>query len=252
MKKARKFAAFLLVIFMLCSGSALAVNAEYTLGDYKYSIYDEGALIIEYIGSDAVVSVPGTMPNPDGGSVDVFAIGDEAFLGNSVITSVTLPNSVTAIGQEAFSGCKKLASFAFGSEIQKIGISAFNFCTSLKHATIPDSVTELLNGAFQYCSALETVTLGSGITSVADGVFRGCSKLTSATLGTGIESVGMLAFSSCTVLDTVNIYDRTTSIAADAFDSNFAGIIYGYPDSYAKTFAAGKNFDFQADRKSVV
>ena len=54
-------------------------------------------------------------------------IGDYAFFGCSVLTSLTLPSGVTEIGGNAFYCCSGLTSLTIPSGVTKIGDSAFDF-----------------------------------------------------------------------------------------------------------------------------
>ena len=58
-------------------------------------------------------------------------LGDFAFCGCSVLTSLTIPSSVTEIGWVAFRGCSGLTSFTIPSSVTSIGGFAFNDCSGL-------------------------------------------------------------------------------------------------------------------------
>ena len=83
-------------------------------------------------------------------------IGDRAFLGCSVLTSLTLPAGITKIGSYAFRGCSGLTSL-----------------------TLPAGITSIGSYAFLRCSGLTSLTLPAGITKIGAGTFSGCSGLTS-------------------------------------------------------------------------
>ena len=98
-----------------------------------------------------------------------------------LITSITIPESVTSIGSSAFSGCDALTQVTIPNSVTSIGESAFRYCSALTEVTIGNSVTSIGNGAFAYCSALTQVTIGSGITHIGgfivSPVFDSCSSL---------------------------------------------------------------------------
>ena len=64
---------------------------------------DNIVTLTKYIGKDTEVVVPDTYLGQP-----VTVIGEGAFESNTVITSVTLPNSITTIGKAAFKGCSNL------------------------------------------------------------------------------------------------------------------------------------------------
>ena len=85
------------------------------------------------------------------------SIGNSAFeWWGSVLSSVTIPDSVTSIGHNAFS-----------------------HCTNLPNITIPNSVISIDYYAFVDCSGLTSVAMGSGVTSISNYAFESCSGLTS-------------------------------------------------------------------------
>ena len=64
----------------------------------------------------------------------ITAFSNYAFIQNTKMTSITIPNGVTTIGTNAFFGCDSLTSI-----------------------TIPDSVTKIEDGAFEDCLALAEI-----------------------------------------------------------------------------------------------
>ena len=65
----------------------------------------------------------------------VTAIGNNAFVRCTALTSVTIPPSVTSIGNDAFDWCEALESVTIGEGVTSIGESAFFSCESLKSVT---------------------------------------------------------------------------------------------------------------------
>ncbi|MBR4204287.1 MAG: leucine-rich repeat protein [Clostridia bacterium] len=71
---------------------------EFTCGDYRYTLADDGGAVIEkYLAEDNKLKIPA---EPDGHRLT--AIGKYAFFDCS-LTDVTIPSSVNKIGESAFS-----------------------------------------------------------------------------------------------------------------------------------------------------
>ncbi|MDO4824270.1 MAG: leucine-rich repeat domain-containing protein, partial [Bacteroidales bacterium] len=117
----------------------------------------------------------------------VTSIGQSAFSGCSALSSITIPASVTSIGKQAFYGCTKLetVTFAEGSKLETIGESAFNGCKVLSSITIQASVTSIGNFAFQYCYALESINIPASVTSFGWAPFNGCTGLEAISVDAG-------------------------------------------------------------------
>jgi hypothetical protein len=79
------------------------------------------------------------------------------------LASVTLPTnpSFTIIDDQTFNGCSVLTSITIPNSVTSIGDLAFLGCTSLTLITIPNSVISIGTNAFQ-SSGLITVTIANG------------------------------------------------------------------------------------------
>ena len=140
-----------------------------------------------------------------------------AFYNCSMLTSVTIPDSVTSIGSYAFYNCSNLTSITIPDSVTSIGSSAFYDCSNLTSITIPDSVTSIESYAFQACSNLTSITIPDSVTSIGSYAFYDCSGLTSVTIGNGVTSIGNYAFFYCSGLTSITIPDSVTSIGDYAF-----------------------------------
>lgn len=101
---------------------------NYSFG-LAYSLNEDGAgYTVVGIGNciDKKIVIPSTH---DG--LPVTAIGENAFNGNTAITSVTIPDSVISIGNSAFNGCTSVTYAMIGIGVTAIGESAFQDCSSL-------------------------------------------------------------------------------------------------------------------------
>lgn len=144
-------------------------------------------------------------------------INNKAFL-KCVMSSITIPASVTTLGDEAFSGVSSLASVTFAEDIQlkKIGKLTFNGCY-FSHISIPSSVEEIGDQAFYHCRNLTYISLGgdnSQLKKIGDSAFSGCCLLRSGdgsnpaiVFAASLEYIGKNAFAQCVSLDRVTFKD---------------------------------------------
>ena len=212
---------------------------EFNVGDYGTNrnsileiVSDESEVIFVDIAGNRYKDYNGEryfIKNLDGSSeIEIDSsctqICQYAFEDCSILTSITVPASVTSIGDLAFDGCRNLATVIFeeGSQLESIGSTAFSGCTGLTSITIPASVTSIEGWAFSGCSNLATVIIeeGSQLESIEIYAFGDCSSLSSITIPASVTSIGDYAtFSGCSNLATVIIesnyaYKTATSTSA--------------------------------------
>lgn len=89
---------------------------------FTYEIVGGTAKLTSYTGSATEVIIPAEV---DGYAVT--ALGEGLFK-DSLVTSVTLPDSVTSIGWFAFYGCSALQTVTMGASVTSIGYAAFDGC----------------------------------------------------------------------------------------------------------------------------
>ena len=186
-------------------------------------LISEGEYTVSGIGTctDTEILIPTTYND-----LPVVSVEASAFLNNTAITSVVLPDGITSIGENAFNGCESLTSVTFGknSQLSSIGPGAFNYCYSLKSITIPESVTNIGSDAFYYCYGLRSVTFGenSQLTSIGEGAFNWCESLESITIPASITSIGEWAFVECYRL--VEVWNLSKlNITAGSEDNGYVG-----------------------------
>ncbi len=130
-------------------------------------------------------------------------IGANAYQWNSLLTSITIPDSVTLIEDCAFNGCYSLTSVTIPNSVTSIGYWTFLNCGSLTSITIPDSVTSIGERAFEGCDSLTSVTIPDSVIYIGEYAFSQCSSLTSLLIGNSVTEIGACAFRDCWWLKTV-------------------------------------------------
>lgn len=146
--------------------SSYADTTEDGLWEYSISMY--GFIIVEgYNGSDANVTVPSEI---DG--YPVRTIGNDAFMNNINIRTVTLPDGITSIGDWAFAFCSYLESINLPDSLLQIRNNTFYNCGSLKSVDIPANVTSIGRYSFSGCNRLKTITIKSPSTTIDDTAFE--------------------------------------------------------------------------------
>ena len=214
-----------------------------TIGDYAFDYcYELTSVTLE---SDAIVSatrIEGTsMKNIFGGQVKTYiignavkGIGDYAFYGCDVMTSVTIPESVTTIGESAFAYCSSLTSVTIPESVTSISDYAFNNCVNMTDITIGSGLTAIGNGTFYGCSSLTSVTIPNSVTSIGDYAFY-YSALTSVTIPESVNTIGDYAFDYCYELTSVTLESDAIVSATRTYDTSMR-YIFG---SQVKTYVIG-------------
>ena len=78
-------------------------------------------------------------------------------MGNNVLKSVSIPDTVTSIGKWAFAYCARLEHIEIPSNVTEIKAEAFYMCIDLSYVVIPKSLTYLDCSIFNQCQNLNTI-----------------------------------------------------------------------------------------------
>ena len=194
---------------------------------YGYFFYkntkDGNVIITKYAGKEENVVVPEEINDRK-----VIEISNSAFKGNTYITSVKLPSSisklenyvfcdcenlklidmpgVTEIGYHALGGCHNLENIDL-SKITKLSPNAL-FATGIKEAYLPNlQDTEISCWTFASCHNLESIFLPD-VTTIDEEAFSGCEKLTTVKFPE-VKVIGENAFEECTSLKNIDIPNVT-------------------------------------------
>lgn len=222
-------------------GSKSAMSASRsTLFGYIFgaSTYAGGSRISQYYKTYYDYYIPSVLRSV---TVTGGVIMDGAFRSCWMLTSVTIPSSVTSIREDAFKNCTGLASITIPDSVTRIGDRAFLDCNSLTSITIGSGVTSIGSMAFQDCNNLTEIyytgdvagwcgiynlkelmlygncsksiyfggvkitdlVIPSGVTDISHYAFRNIRTLTSVSIPLSVTSIGIGAFSNCTGLTSI-------------------------------------------------
>lgn len=197
-----------------------AANAP--LFDFKFTP-DNTAVIVtnyKYKGTAADVTIPSRYKGKP-----VTMIDHAAFF-NSVVTSVTIPDSVTSIHDNAFGFCSQLTNISIPNSVTDIGFSAFAHCTSLKSITLPSSLSSISEALFSGCSQLTTIQIPDSVLSIQDFAFGNCTSLETIHIPVSVTSIGIYAFDDCPSSMTVTYsgskkqWDAITKGSSNVLENN--------------------------------
>jgi probable HAF family extracellular repeat protein len=253
------------------------VQAQFT-----YTTNNGTITITKYTGPVGAVTIPGMI-----NGLPVTSIGYEAFyngasVGAGILTSITIPDSVTSIGDYAFAWNYTLTSATLGNGLRTIGAGAFGQC-GLTGVYFLGDAPSLVPGpsVFAYDYDLVYVYYVRG-TSGWGSSFGGCPTAvwcpppsgyiyttTNGTItitgytgpggdvtmpdticGLPVTSIGDGAFANCTNLTSVTIPDSVTSIGQYAFCGCSSLASVTIPDSV--TLIDGWTFDGCSSLTSVM
>ena len=115
---------------------------------------------------------------------------------------------VTSIAENAFV-TSLITSLSMPWTITEIGKGAFRSCQYLEHVTLSPSITEIPNNCFAGCGVLEECVVPEGVTTIGESAFEGCSTLTSLILPSTITTVNARCFAIASNSCVITCYAAT-------------------------------------------
>ena len=223
-------------------------RANYSEGlEYKF---DGKGYIVTGIGTctDTNLVIPNTYEG-----LPVTAIGSNAFLKCTQLTSVLLPDSIVIIDDYAFRWCYNLASINIPEGVTTIGYQAISSCAALTTITIPSSVVTIEGpDVFFVCDNLQEIIVAeenknycsvdgvlyakdmesllrypsakqdtyfeipTGVSEIVGNAFHD-AQFTEVLIANGVQRVSDLAFQNCVNLTTVTIPLSVQYLGTNAF-----------------------------------
>ena len=189
----KKILALLVVAVMSFVLSACNIDDEkYAPNGLAYKINDDRqTCTITGIGNctDTVVEIPEKI-----GKYKVTVVGKDAFLDQTQITDISLPNGLLSIEESAFYGCHGLTEIVIPNTVTFAGVYAFGVCDNLKSIRLSSNLVEISVQLCYACKSLEEIVIPDNVKVIGDGAFAEC-PLRAVSLGSGIkkiESFGLL------------------------------------------------------------
>ena len=180
------------------------------------------------------------------------------YLNDTLVTDLTIPDTVTEIKAYAFWNCDSIEKVTLPASITKIGASVFNACNNIKglyisdlaawcninfssaqsnplrynggklyvndvlvtDLEIPDTVTQIKDYAFHYCNC-KTVSIPASVTRIGISAFDCCAALEIVTFEKDCQltKIAASAFKNCSKLTTITIPAKVAEIGKSAFEN---------------------------------
>ena len=172
---------------------------------------------------------------------NVVAIPAMMFTGNTTLTAIVLPDTITKIGERAFKNCTNLESAVIPESITVFGGQCFNGCAKLTGTlTIGANVTSIGYVAFNgtsytklvynavsatgyasfngdiFATTISEVEFGDGVKRIPENFMAGNTSLTSIVIPDGVTEIGKYAFRNATALASISLPDSLESFGAYA------------------------------------
>ena len=222
---------FASIVMLLCcmplSAHEFAVNGIY----YNITSSTVKTVEVTYRGSEVDsyhneytgdVYIPASVTY-NGSTYNVIGIGENAFVGCSGLSSVTISNGVTSIGPFAFAGCSGLSAVSVPSSVTSLGSDAFR--GTAWYDNQPDGLIYINKVLYAYKGTMPEnmhLTIDEGTVSIGANAFRDCHGLTSVSIPNSVTNIGYGAFGGCSNLTSVSIPNSVTNIGYDAFRNCFS------------------------------
>ena len=169
------------------------------------------------------------------------AISKNAFVNNTKLTSISIPEGLKIIDENAFIGCRYLKNVSLPNSLIEISNNAFSGCRSLTTITLHENLSILGEGAFEDCNALTSVIVdNSKIPVIPNSCFKNTglkewdfsqvqvieysafegTNLEEADLSqTGISTIGSRVFAGCKKLARVKLPETLRAISIGCFEN---------------------------------
>ncbi len=146
---------------------------------------------------------------------NVTTIENQAFIKQSKLKKINLPNTLKSIGSYAFYKTG-LTSVILPDGVEELKEFSFAYMDNLTKIYIPGTVSTLEGGEYMFNPLLSDVTLGEGINKISSNMFEECTSLKNIVLPSTITVISGSAFKKSGI-ESIDIPNGVTSIGTFAF-----------------------------------
>ncbi|MBR2967793.1 MAG: leucine-rich repeat protein [Clostridia bacterium] len=219
-------------------------------GQFEFELLSNGTYMVSNVADDIAgdIVIPAMF-----NTIPVTVIANNAFMGCTNITCITIPSSITTIGTNAFGYCSSLTTVYLSESLVDMDGSTFMCCYALTDIIVPNIASvyyahisnlpdlasfiicdsgqlyfELLyNGTYAVVGATSDIAgeliipayyNGAPVTAILDNAFAGCDSLTYVELPYAITTIGAYAFSGCISLEDIVLPSSVINIDEYAFE----------------------------------
>lgn len=153
----------------------------------------------------------------------VVAVGEKAFLNQSLLTGLTLPEGLKRLGAQSFNGCTMIKdTLVIPHSLQSFGMDAFSDCQGITAVRwLADScdvpVTVTIPHCFYRCLSLRYAEVGPGVRYIPPQIFSDIDSLSTVFIAEGVTSIGEDAFAMDSMLTTVHWPSTLRNVAGNSF-----------------------------------
>lgn len=173
-------------------------------------------VIINAVQNDKAIVLPSEISYNDH-EYPVRVIPNQAFMGLSLLESVTLPNTITKMGTNVFKGCTNLVNVTLPNQLTSLPAGTFDGCYNLPSVSLAEGYTIIEKCAFRSCNKLSAIPNVNKLDSIGNEAFKACSSLTSVVLPDNCL-LGTDVFQECRQLEHVELPANLTVIPSALFD----------------------------------
>ena len=259
----KKFLSIILIAILLfscvaCSGSSgdgevdIITNSNNVYEDtnngdrFTYEVNDKGGYDI--VGFSSKNSKPHKVVIPASIlGVEVSGIADRAFIANTAISEVEIPDGVVSVGTDAFYGCVYLTSVKMADSVTEIGTGAFGSCPVLKSVELSAAIKVIPEFAFRGCTAITNISLPASLEKIERGAFFACTSLAEIAVPAGVTEIGDCAFYGNLALVKATVPASVETFGQVVFNGTAQSfVLIGEEGSAAQTYAQDNEYAFEA------